>query len=131
MPSSLPVTIHFPLAEYAKAVTLAVCPSKVEAGVLLIDGMSHILTISFDMTSTNSIADLTDAFPAAARYALSGLIANLLTCFFGESQHTSACIKDDPPIEVVMLFGDNISHSKLPKNVLNDRLRIRITQLTG
>ena len=46
VPSSLPVTIHFPLAEYARAVTLAVCPSSVATGVLLNEGMSHILLVS-------------------------------------------------------------------------------------
>lgn len=43
VPSSLPVTIHFPCAEYAKAVIFPVCPSRLATGVLLSDGMSHIL----------------------------------------------------------------------------------------
>lgn len=46
VPSSLPVTIHLPFAEYARAVTLAVCPSSVATGLAFSEGMSHILCIS-------------------------------------------------------------------------------------
>ena len=89
VPSSLAVTIHLPFAEYAKAVTLAVCPSRVATGVLLSDGMSHILRINEfpgKRTRHNHRAGREEtyrtwALPAAARKSLSGLIASLLTCF--------------------------------------------------
>lgn len=83
VPSSLPVTIHLPGAEYCNAVTLPVCPSKFMIGVLDSDGMSHILYVSYkcDSCVAHLTAVLPTELPAAARYILSGLMARRLTCF--------------------------------------------------
>ena len=121
VPSSLPVTIHLPFAEYARAVTFAVCPSSVATGLAFNDGMSHILRISCITDGVLKPATYrTEAFPAAAKNILSGLMANLFTCFCHQLKQRVK--RGDAPSSVEASIVDNRFRSMLPRTAQNDRL---------